>query len=208
MALKIAFLFLTLFEANRERAWNNFFKSQEKFSSVHIQTKKNAPYGAKNEITLPSGWDHLVRTAMSLLGEALNDSSNEKFIFASEASVPGRPFAETYDEIIANPLAVFGYAPNRDAKQGAEGVQWVVLDKKHAELLVENENHMRGLLLSDGKKSSPATFLNFSNLLKKTALSLKQIDSKTTFIPAPKPTIMLQEPKISPVEFLCRTRGI
>lgn len=201
MGFKIAFLFLTLFETNHERGWNNFFKNQEKFCSVHVPKKGLVGSAAKSSITIPSSWEHMVRMANNLLQDALNDSSVEKIVFASEASVPGKSFSEIYEDIIANKQGVFSYTPNRDVRQGAEGVQWVVLDKKNAELMLDNENHLR-VMLQPQKKPSPASFLNFSNLLKKTIESLNQMDFHDPIIPEPKPTMLPQMPKISKIETL------
>lgn len=180
MVGKIAFLFLTISEINHEQAWINFFRGQENRYSVYIHSKNNFnPLSAfkKNEISVkvPTSWEKIVEAQFALLQAAFQDPLNEKFVYVSESTIPLQSFEEAYQKLMNHPHSMFFYevSPNKernfkplDPKTIYKNSTWVVLNRKHVELMLKDREMMpimaNGFI---GSEHYPSTFLKSKNLL-------------------------------------------
>ncbi|XP_043724196.1 glycosyltransferase BC10-like isoform X3 [Telopea speciosissima] len=118
---------------------------------------------ARNRLPLDSVWDSffqvdwgeasMIQAERILLKNALMDPFNERFVFLSDSCLPLYSFSYTYDYIMSTPNS-FVDSSFADTKEGRynpkmhpvipvhnwrKGSQWVVLTRKHAEVVVEDD---------------------------------------------------------------------
>ncbi len=185
--LKIAFLFLTVGPIAHEDYWRDFFKGNETHYSVYVHAK--TPLSADSWFkphelgrTVTTTWSNTMKAQIELLREALKDPSNEKFVFASENTIPLRPFNAAYPALMDRGESMFYYAPNPHIHRNNTGyapqfasernlepippkhqfknAQWVVLNRKHAQLMVEDQEIIEiATRHGSDQELYPATFL-------------------------------------------------
>lgn len=159
--IKIAFLFLTIGAAHHEQLWRNFFADHEDQYTIYAHAKQEIPTSSllhpyRIPETCPTTWANTMRAQIALLKEALKDPDNDKFVFVSESTIPLATFDTVYQRLTATPHSIFMYRPNphiiagsitfdktRDLQpipheQQYKSYQWVVLNRKHAQLMVED----------------------------------------------------------------------
>lgn len=159
--IKIAFLFLTISAAHHEQLWRDFFAGHEDQCSLYVHAKYEIPASSllhpyRIPETCPTTWANTMRAQIALLKEALKDPDNDKFVFVSESTIPLATFDMAYQRLTATPHSIFMYRPNphiipgsatfdktRDLQpisheQQYKNYQWVVLNRKHAQLMVED----------------------------------------------------------------------
>lgn len=159
--LKIAFLFLTISSAYHEQLWRDFLYGHDDQYTIYCHAKSDVPASSllfpyRIAETLPTSWSNTMRAQIALLKEALKDPYNDKFIFVSESTIPLATFDAVYQRLTATPLSIFMYRPNphiiagsatfdttRDLQpipfdQQYKSYQWVVLNRKHAQLMVDD----------------------------------------------------------------------
>ncbi|XP_042502983.1 glycosyltransferase BC10-like isoform X2 [Macadamia integrifolia] len=117
---------------------------------------------ARNRLPLEIVWDaffqvdwgeaSMIQAERILLKNALMDSFNERFVFLSDSCLPLYGFSYTYDYIMSTPNSfVDSFADTKEGRYNPKmhpvipvhnwrkGSQWVVLRRKHAEVVVEDD---------------------------------------------------------------------
>lgn len=184
--LKIAFLFLTVGNIHHEDYWRDFFNRHEAQYSVYVHTK--APIADNSWFkphemskTVATTWANTMKAQIEMLREALKDPENEKFVFASETTIPLRPFEAVYTALMEQSESMLYYAPNPHinrnntnyapqyahrnlepipAKRQFKNAQWVVLNRKHAQLMVDDTEIIEiAARHGSDQETYPATFL-------------------------------------------------
>ena len=180
---KIAFLFLTISEINHEQPWINFFKGHEERYSLYIHSKKEfntASQFKKFELPfkIPTRWDLTMAAQVELLKVALKNPANQKFVFVSESTIPLQTFNVVYSQLMAHEWSIFEYyKPNPTLarckafmpilpKMIYKNWQWVVLNRKHATLMANDQRYLKVMCRPYDQEHYPATFLNIMNLLR------------------------------------------
>jgi hypothetical protein len=134
--------------------------------------------------TVPTTWAHSLKAEIELLKQALKNRSNQKFIFASESTLPLQDLPTVYKRVMATDKSMFYHEPSPHSnpenglygKRNLVGIpreyhrknsQWVVLTRKHAELMVEDRNgYVEKVSRCEADNELyPATFLASQNLL-------------------------------------------
>uniref|UniRef100_A0A6C0CZ32 Uncharacterized protein n=1 Tax=viral metagenome TaxID=1070528 RepID=A0A6C0CZ32_9ZZZZ len=154
---KIAFCFLLYDSVVHGKQWYDFFK-QDKFpiksysvySHVKTITNKTQEWIRENHIrAIKTGWceENLVWAWINLLKQALKDPNNKYFVLLSGECIPLFGFWDTYKEITASKKSRINIDLNSEAtiETGlAYADQWILLNRKHAELLVELKTTEKG----------------------------------------------------------------
>ncbi|URD89293.1 Core-2/I-Branching enzyme [Musa troglodytarum] len=163
---KIAFLFIARNRLPLDFVWDAFFQGEKegKFSIfVHSRpgfllnevTTRSAYFSGRqvnNSIQVEWGEASMIEAERILLRNALKDSSNHRFLFLSDSCIPLYNFSYTYHYIMSTSTSfIDSFA---DTKQGRynpkmnpvipvsdwrKGSQWVVLTRKHAEVMVNDD---------------------------------------------------------------------
>jgi len=187
--LKIAFLFLTINNVYHEVHWKDFFAGHSDYYSVYVHAKESVsknsffkPYEIATK--LPTTWANTMRAQIELLKTALANPNNEKFIFISESTIPLVDFNTAYTHIMSNDLSMFYFRPNPHVNMNGDfspnqkrnlapiaknkqfkSTQWVVLNRKHAQLMVEDDTYLDIITRYPcDNEHYPATFLLNNNL--------------------------------------------
>lgn len=177
--MKIAFLFLVISEINHENLWLKFFDKHESQYSVYIHSKLEFTQTSafkKYEIAekQPTTWANLMRAEKALLKEALKNPENEKFVFASESTIPIQSFDFVYETLMKHPHSQFDFWPNPhkgrkfpplDPRKIYKNSQWVVLNRKHAQLIVNDTKIFEAMTsVPFDNEHYPSTFLLLNSL--------------------------------------------
>ncbi len=189
--LKLAFLFLTIGNLNHEEHWKDFLNGYEHQYSlyVHAKNKKNVtspflkPYVIPE--TVQTSWSHTMKAQIALLKEALKDPQNGKFVFLSESTIPLQNFAKVYRVLFSTPKSIFKTQPNphlniytpKDAphsrmvpgiqlKYQQKHSQWIVLNRKHAALLVASAKYLKKRPVYCDNEHYPGTVIAFKRALR------------------------------------------
>jgi len=187
--LKIAFLFLTISNVYHENHWRDFFAGYSDYYSVYLHAKESVsknsffkPYEITTKV--PTAWANTMRAQIELLKTALADPDNEKFIFISESTIPLADFDTAYTHLMRNDLSIFYFRPNPHvntngdfspqpkrnlapipANKQFKSTQWVVLNRKHAQLMVQDDSYLNIIAnYPCDNEHYPATFLLNNNL--------------------------------------------
>ena len=161
---KIAFLFLTREIPNHPSYWKTFFNGHLNQYNIYMHPKYPSlvtdPFWKSNIIptNMPTKWGDisLVEATISLLGEALKDQNNQRFILVSESCLPLYNFKDFYKKLINNSYSWIhkNYAseksnllrhvtiPNPDFisfKNFKKQSQWMVLNRSDASFFVKNQ---------------------------------------------------------------------
>lgn len=178
--MKIAFLFLIISNINHENIWLNFFNHHQEHFSLYIHSKETMPASSafkKFEMAtkVPTTWQNTMNAQIELLREALKDKDNQKFIFLSESTIPLQPFDFVYETLMSNSKSQFAYEHNYHPDRVWESIptdkslknsQWVVLNRKHAELMVKDTTLINIMTKSHyDNEHYPSNFLAMNNLL-------------------------------------------
>jgi hypothetical protein len=197
---KIAFMFLVYDEVNHEKLWKKFFENvdPQKYN-IYVHYKNNKPseffdkYKIKNII--PTAWGHksLVLAHNILLREALKDTDNMHFILVSNSCVPFKKFDHVYNALDPNysyynmfvknnwePRAIIAqqYVPRDKIKKAH---QWSILNRKHAQLLVENEKEYIDWFPQIPDEHAHITYLFSKDLDKELKITHGESEKATTF---------------------------
>ncbi|PKA55159.1 hypothetical protein AXF42_Ash003796 [Apostasia shenzhenica] len=162
---KIAFLFIARNRLPLDVVWDAFFQKQEGRFSVyvhsrpgflfnHATTKSPYFYGRQvnNSVQVDWGEASMIQAERILLQNALKDASNARFLFVSDSCVPLYNFSYIYDYIMSSSTSfVDSFADTKEGRYNPKmhpiipmhnwrkGSQWVVLLKKHAEVVVNDD---------------------------------------------------------------------
>ena len=157
--MKIAFLFLIIDIIHNYKLWVKFFENELNDQwSIYVHQKKEVDIGWFNQYKLGTIVDtrwgdiSLVKAQNLLMETALQDKSNEMFIFVSGTCVPIR----TFDYIVSHLDVNYSYfritPPSRSRyttvskymtfDKFKKASQWCILNRKHASLLISVKNEM------------------------------------------------------------------
>ncbi|XP_060670394.1 glycosyltransferase BC10-like isoform X1 [Ziziphus jujuba] len=162
---KIAFLFIARNRLPLDIVWDAFFQGGENRFSIYVHsrprflfnkatTKSNYFLNCQVNDSIQVDWGEasMIEAERILLRHALEDAYNQRFVFLSDSCIPLYNFNYIYDYIMStstsfidsfadtkegryNPLM----APVIPVQNWRKGSQWVVLTRKHAEVVV-NDN--------------------------------------------------------------------
>ncbi|KAG7602248.1 Glycosyl transferase family 14 [Arabidopsis thaliana x Arabidopsis arenosa] len=161
---QIAFLFIARNRLPLEFVWDAFFKGEDGKFSIYVHSR---PGFVLNEATTRSkyfldrqlndsiqvdwGESTMIEAERVLLRHALRDSFNHRFVFLSDSCIPLYSFSYTYNYIMSTPTSfVDSFADTKDSRYNPrmnpiipvrnwrKGSQWVVLNRKHAEIVVND----------------------------------------------------------------------
>lgn len=163
---KIAFLFIARNRMPLDLVWDAFLKGgKEGKFSIYVHSRPGfvfneattmSPffYGRQINQSIQVDWggSSMIEAERILLKSALMDPFNKRFVFVSDSCIPLYNFSYTYDYIMSSPNSfVDSFSDAKDSRYNPKmhpavpvrnwrkGSQWVVLIRKHAEVMV-NDN--------------------------------------------------------------------
>lgn len=166
--VKIAFLFLVISGVNHVQHWHDFFKGHQNSYSIYVHAKNpintDSFFSSYTPVdTVETSWANTMNAQIVLLKKALEDPTNEKFIFVSDATIPLHDFNTVYSRCLYYKESMFYYMPNPHINPGSEFLhyhqterdlqpiarnkqfknwQWIILNRKHAQLMVEDRYYL------------------------------------------------------------------
>jgi hypothetical protein len=154
---KIAFCFLVYDQVKHPKQWQQFFKEDSypiKSYSIYSHIKKitefTQPWLIDNKIkTINTEWcgESLVWAWINMLKEALKDKKNKYFTILSGECIPLFGFWDTYNKIVSSSKSRVNIDPNAESTADTGLVyadQWVILNRKHAKLLIKLKETVKG----------------------------------------------------------------
>ena len=110
---------------------------------------------------------------IALLREALKDPANTKFVFLSESTIPLMSFKGVYEHFLTHSKSEFTYMKNIHKKRSFGDIgqlyfnsQWIVLNRKHAQLMVDDRELIPLFkTFACDNEHYPSTFLARHNML-------------------------------------------
>ena len=187
--MKIAFLFLVITTMCHEEYWRDFFKTADKNSySIYIHSKEGVPEDSTYKqyevpFKVKTSWSNTMKAQMAMLEEALKDPQNQKFLFVSESTIPFRCFDVVYETVMIPEKSIFTYSINEHqdpsnlayggrnlkrlpSKWRYKNWQWIVLDRKHAILMLQNKKFINQVsyYVADNEHC-PSCFFAYKNIL-------------------------------------------
>ena len=185
---KIAYCFLTYSEIEHNDLWVKFFKQDNYpikrysiYSHVKKVTKETPPWIKNNKIpTIPTRWcgPNLAFAFINMLKKALADKDNKYFTLLSGSCIPLYDFDTTYKKITRSTKSRMEFTRKAAIfkKTGLYyGSQWVLLNRKCAEMLVnmtetsEGKNFTKDIedILDMGNPSCPDELFPINWFIKK-----------------------------------------
>ncbi|KAJ3694287.1 hypothetical protein LUZ60_009767 [Juncus effusus] len=186
---KIAFLFIARNRLPLDVVWDAFFQEEkERRFSILVHSRPGfvlnkittrSPFflnrQVNNSIQVDWGEASMLEAERILLKNALLDPFNDRFVFLSDSCVPLYNFNYTYEYIMSTTHSfVDSFADTKEgrynpkmnpvipAQNWRKGSQWVVLIRKHAEVVVRDEtvlpqfqNHCRRKSLPEFWRDQP-----------------------------------------------------
>jgi hypothetical protein len=154
---KVAFCFLVYDKVVHGKAWLDFFKqdnlpvkSYSVYSHMKTVTEASQPWLIENRIrTIKTGWceESLVWAWVNMLKEALKDPLNQYFTILSGECIPLYGFWDTIKKITSSDKSRLNIDKNAEVTHHTGLVyadQWVLLTRKHAEMLVKLKDSEEG----------------------------------------------------------------
>ncbi|CAN1781699.1 Glycosyltransferase BC10 [Linum perenne] len=161
---KIAFLFIARNRLPLDVVWDAFFKGEESKFSIHVHSRPGFLFNkattrsdyfldrqVNDSIQVDWGEATMIEAERILLRHALEEPSNKRFVFLSDSCIPLYNFSYTYDYIMsASTSFVDSFADTKEGRYNPKmgptipvrnwrkGSQWVVLTRKHAEVVVHD----------------------------------------------------------------------
>ncbi|CAK9213476.1 unnamed protein product [Sphagnum troendelagicum] len=162
--LKIAFMFLSVGPLPLAPLWEQFFRGHEHLYSIYVhahpgfvpKTPRSSVFYGRYILSQEVRWGEIsvIDAERRLLGNALLDFSNERFVLLSETCAPMFNFTFVYDYLIMSqysftaiydeigPQGRGRYLPNMmpeiSQDQWRKGGQWFELQRKHAIAIVSD----------------------------------------------------------------------
>lgn len=165
---KVAFLFLTRKDLPLDFLWGSFFENGAVANfSIYIHSEPGFVFDEsttrsaffynrqlKNSIKVAWGESSMIQAERLLLGAALEDPANQRFVLLSDSCVPLYNFSYIYNYLMASPRSFVDSFLDKDKKESRynpkmspvipqskwrKGSQWIALIRKHAELVVDDE---------------------------------------------------------------------
>ncbi|KAK9271721.1 hypothetical protein L1049_002084 [Liquidambar formosana] len=163
---KIAFLFIARNRLPLDMVWDAFFQGErENKFSIFVHSRPGFLFNkattrsvyflnrqVNNSIQVDWGGASMIQAERILLEHALMDSLNERFVFLSDSCIPLYNFSYTYNYIMSTPTSfVDSFADTKEGRYNPKmdpiipvikwrkGSQWVVLTRKHAQVVVADD---------------------------------------------------------------------
>ncbi|CAI0455163.1 unnamed protein product [Linum tenue] len=178
---KIAFLFIARNRLPLEVVWDVFFKGEESRFSVFVHSRPGFLFNEattrseyfldrqlNDSIQVDWGGASMIEAERILLRHALEDPSNKRFVFLSDSCIPLYNFSYTYDYIMSTSTSfVDSFADTKEGRYNPKmdpvipvdnwrkGSQWVVLTRKHAEVVVQDSTVFPAFQKHCRRKSLP-----------------------------------------------------
>ena len=146
---KVAFCFLLYDTHKHSDEWIKFFnqdnypvKNYNIYTHLKQETENTQKWISENKIrSIKTGWceENLVFAWIKLLEKALKDPDNKYFALLSGECIPLFNFADTYAKITSSKKSRINIDPNAIVTKDTGLVyadQWVILNRKHARILV------------------------------------------------------------------------
>ncbi|KAG7550639.1 Glycosyl transferase family 14 [Arabidopsis thaliana x Arabidopsis arenosa] len=161
---QIAFLFIARNRLPLEFVWDAFFQGEDGKFSIYVHSRpgfvlSEATTRSKffldrqvnDSIQVDWGESTMIEAERVLLRHALRDPFNHRFVFLSDSCIPLYSFSYTYNYIMSTPTSfIDSFADTKDSRYNPrmnpiipvhnwkKGSQWVVLNRKHAEIVVND----------------------------------------------------------------------
>ncbi|GMH16654.1 hypothetical protein Nepgr_018495 [Nepenthes gracilis] len=179
---KIAFLFIARNRLPLDFVWDAFFRAEKenKFSIfVHSRpgflfnkATTKSPYfldrQVNNSVQVDWGEASMIQAERILLESAIVDPYNERFVFLSDSCIPLYNFSYIYDYIMSTATSfVDSFADTKEGRYNPmmhpiipihnwrKGSQWVVLTRKHANVVVKDDSVFPVFQLHCKRRSLP-----------------------------------------------------
>ncbi|CAL1391796.1 unnamed protein product [Linum trigynum] len=178
---RIAFLFIARNRLPLEVVWDAFFKGEESRFSVFVHSRPGFLFNEattrseyfldrqlNDSIQVDWGEASMIEAERILLRHALEDPSNKRFVFLSDSCIPLYNFSYTYDYVMSTSTSfVDSFADTKDGRYNPKmdpvipvdnwrkGSQWVVLIRKHAEVVVQDSTVFPAFQKHCRRKSLP-----------------------------------------------------
>ncbi|KAF7150136.1 hypothetical protein RHSIM_Rhsim02G0105700 [Rhododendron simsii] len=165
---KVAFLFLARRNLPLDFLWGTFFENADVANfSIHVHsepgfvfdestTRSAFFYNRQLTDSIKVGWGEvsMIQAERLLLGAALADPANQRFVLLSDSCVPLYNFSYVYSYLMASPRSFVDSFLDLDQKEGRytpkmspvipkikwrKGSQWISLVRSHAEVVVDDE---------------------------------------------------------------------
>ncbi|RYR07197.1 hypothetical protein Ahy_B05g074513 isoform D [Arachis hypogaea] len=162
---KIAFLFIARNRLPLEMVWDAFFRGGDSKFSIFVhsrpgflfnQATTRSTYFLNRQVNdstqVDWGEASMIEAERILLRHALDDPLNDRFVFLSDSCIPLYNFSYTYDYIMSTSTSfVDSFADTKEGRYNPKmhpvipvhnwrkGSQWVVLTRKHARIVVDDE---------------------------------------------------------------------
>ncbi|KDP45324.1 hypothetical protein JCGZ_09573 [Jatropha curcas] len=161
---RIAFLFIARNRLPLDMVWDAFFKGEESRFSIFVHSRPGFLLNkattrsvyfmnrqVNDSIQVDWGEASMLEAERILLRHALEDPRNERFVFLSDSCIPLYNFSYTYDYIMSTSTSfVDSFSDTKEGRYNPKmasvipvynwrkGSQWVVLTRKHAEVVVND----------------------------------------------------------------------
>ncbi|KAG6656509.1 glycosyltransferase BC10 [Carya illinoinensis] len=159
---KIAFMFIARNRIPLDLVWDAFFQGGENKFSIYVHSRPGFLFNkattrsayffnrqVNDSIQVDWGESSMIVAERILLKHALEDPFNDRFLFLSDSCIPLYNFSYIYDYIMSTPSSfVDSFADTKEGRYNPKmapvipvlnwrkGSQWVVLTRKHAEVVV------------------------------------------------------------------------
>lgn len=159
MTKKVAFLFLTIAAPYHEEVWKMYFAGNEERFSLYVHTKNAipntsffAPYVIDEHVH--TTWANVMQAQMALLRAAMKDTSNFKFVFISESTLPLAVFSDAHRYLTSYEQSEFGYSHRPEMKHRIQSRHrefsqvvpalyqnptWLVLNREHTRRMIDDK---------------------------------------------------------------------
>jgi len=200
---KIAFCFLIYDIINHEELWNFFFKDVDANKyNIYVHYKFNKPlkyfekYKLTNCIETKYADITIVKAQNLLLQEAISDKDNQHFIFVSNSCIPLKSFGHVYNSLNEG-YSYFNITPQSqcfprckttlnyiDKKYIQKAGQWCILNRKHTELMLNNNDYINWFNYSSTVPDEHCYITNifYNNLQHELITTPNVANGATTFV--------------------------
>ncbi|XP_050383615.1 glycosyltransferase BC10 isoform X1 [Argentina anserina] len=178
---KIAFLFIARNRLPLDMLWDVFFQGGESKFSIYVHSRPGFLFNkvttrseffrnrqVNDSIQVDWGEATMIEAERILLRHALEDPLNQRFAFVSDSCIPLYNFNYIYDYVMSTRTSfVDSFADTKDGRYNPKmhpiipvqnwrkGSQWVVLTRKHAEVVVKDNTVFPMFQLYCKRKSLP-----------------------------------------------------
>ncbi|BBH00437.1 Core-2/I-branching beta-1,6-N-acetylglucosaminyltransferase family protein [Prunus dulcis] len=148
---KVAFLFIARNRLPLDLLWDVFFQGGESRFSIYVHSRPGFLFNKATTRSVDWGEASMIEAERILLKHALEDPLNQRFAFLSDSCIPLYSFSYIYDYIMSTRTSfVDSFADTKEGRYNPKmnpvipvhnwrkGSQWVVLTRKHAEVVVKD----------------------------------------------------------------------